>query len=189
MATFDGNNLSLGAGKVYVAPLGTTEPTDLATALPAAWVPVGYTSEGSEFSYEYQTDPVEVAESLEPIKYTTTMRSGSVAFAMAEVTATNLKTAFNGGTVSALTGTAPNQFYTFEPPAIGSEVRLMVVFESEDKQERWLFRQCFQGGTVNVARRKGADKASLPVSLRIEKPATGSLAPFKVFLKDSRLGG
>ena len=42
-------------------------------------------------------------------------------------------------------------------------------------------------GPVSVARRKGADKVTIPVEMRAEKPA-GKQA-FKVLFKDSRSGG
>lgn len=164
--------LSLGPGVLYVAPLLSPIPTDLATAWDAAWARVGYTEEGSEFSYEFSTDPVEVAESLDPLFYRTTGRTGTVSFSMAENTARNLTWAFNGGTV-VTSGVAPNQVVTYEPPEPGQEVRRMVGFQSEDGQERWIFRQCFQGGTVSMVRRKGSDKTLIPVEMRVEKPASG----------------
>lgn len=179
---FDSETLSLGAGTLYVAPLGTAEPTDLATAWPTGWERVGYTEEGSEFSYEFSTDPVEVAESLDPLFYRTTGRSGSVSFAMAENTVRNLTIAFNGGEV---TTTATH--VTFEAPEPGEEVRRMVGFESEDGTERWVWRQTFQGGSVTVARRKGADKTTLPVEMRVEKPQAGG-RPFKAIYDVSRSG-
>ncbi len=49
----------------------------------------------------------------------------------------------------------------------------MIGFESEDHTERWIFRQCFQTGTLAVPRQAGAAKATLPVDFTLEKPATG----------------
>lgn len=180
---FDSESISLGAGTLYVAPLGTAEPANLTTAWPAAWEKVGYTEEGSEFSYEFSTDPVEVAESLDPLFYRTTGRSGSVAFSMAENTVRNLTLAFNGGKVD-VTAT----HVTFEAPEPGEEVRRMIGFQSEDGTERWVWRQTFQGGSVSVARRKGADKTTLPVEFRVEKPQTGA-RPFKAIYAATRSGG
>lgn len=184
---FQTETLSLGAGTLYVAVPGTPEPTDLVTAWGTDWDEVGYTEEGSEFSYEFSTDPVEVAESLDPLFFRTTGRSGTVSFSMAENTVRNLTLAFNGGKVVA-SGVAPNEILTFEAPEPGEEVRRMIGYESEDGTERWVWRQTFQGGSVSVARRKGADKTLLPVEFRIEKPS-GSLRPFKAIYAASRSGG
>ncbi|MBP2323353.1 hypothetical protein JOF56_003738 [Kibdelosporangium banguiense] len=176
--------LSLGPGRLYYAPLGTALPTDLGTTLDAAFKPIGYTEEGSEFSYELSSDPVEVAESLDPVFYRTTGRNGTVTFAMAENTVRNLTLAFNGGTVTRTAGGN----VSYEPPEPGTEVRRVLVFDSEDREERWVFPQVFQGGSVSMARRKGADKVTIPAEFRLEKPALGG-APFKAFYADDRDGG
>ena len=187
MTTFAPEAISLGPGVLHEAPLGSTVPTDITTALDAAFTPIGYTSEGSEVSFEITTDPVEVAESPDPVRYASTSRNGSVTFAMAENTVRNLTRAFNGGTVS-VTGTAPNEVYKYEPPELGTEVRRIIVWTSEDKQERWVFHQVFQGGSVTIARRKGADKATLPVQFRMERPVGGG-APFTAYYAAVRSGG
>lgn len=167
--------LGLGPGYLFIAPTGTAEPSDLATGqgnwslINASWVLLGYTNEGSEFRYSLATDVVDVAEELDPVSVQTTGRSASVAFSLAEITATNLKRAMNGGTITAGTG-----IVTFEPPDLGSEVRVMLGFESEDHQERWVYRRCFQSGDMTIARRKGAEKATITAEFSLEKPTDGS---------------
>ena len=174
--------ISLGAGTLYVAPLSSTAPTDLASAWDAAWKEVGFTNEGSEISIEVSSDPVEVAEEIDPVFHVMSSRAVTVSFAMAENTARNLTLALNGGTVTSAGGVT-----TYTPPAPGSATRVMVGFQSEDGEERWIFPQCFQAGTVAVARRKGADYATIPVEMRAEK-VSGQSA-FTVLFKDSRSGG
>lgn len=65
-----------------------------------------------------------------------------------------------------------------EPPEIGEEVRTMLGFDSEDRLERIIWRKCFQAGSVNTPRRKGAEFARFPVEFAVERPA-GGLAPFR----------
>lgn len=175
--------LSLGPGRLYVAPVGTAAPTNLTTALDPAWVSVGYTEEGSEFAYELETEGVEVAEELDPLYFRTTGRSGTVSFAMVENTARTLAIAFNGGNVSEA-GTDGSVTYT--PPEPGAEERRSLIFESEDGEERWHWPQVFQGGSVSVARRKGAEKATLPVEMRVEKRS--GEPPFRVILDGAARG-
>ena len=175
-------NISLGPGTLRVAVVGSTEPSDVTAAWAAAWKPIGYTAEGTEVSIELSRDPVEVAEEVDPVLFATTSRSTKVAFAMAEVTARNLSIALNGGTISTAAGVT-----AFEPPEPGTERSLALGWESEDGEERWIFRSCTQSGSVSVGRRKGADKATVPVEMTVEK-VTGQAA-FKVLLKDSRSGG
>lgn len=173
--------ISLGPGRLLIAPLGSTEPADLTAAWDAAWVELGYTAEGSEFTYQLTTAPVDVEEEFEPIRIATTGRSAAVSFALAEMTATNLKRALNGGTITSGTG-----IVTFEPPAVGTEVRVMLGWESEDLQERWVYRQCFQQGNVGVTRRKAPNKATIPVEFGLEKPSGAQ--SFKAIFATARSG-
>jgi hypothetical protein len=163
--------LSLGPGQLYIAALGTTEPTDLTTAwaaVSANWVMLGYTDAASEFRYQPATEDVDVAEELDPISTQTTGRTSTISFSLAQNTATNLKRAMNGGTI-----TAGGGIVTFEPPDLGTEIRTMLGFESEDSQERWVFRQCYQQGDITLTRGKGAAKVLIPCEFRLEKPVTG----------------
>lgn len=173
------SNITLGPGMLYIAPLGSTEPVDLATAWDAAWTLLGYTDEGSEFSYKLDTDDVTVAEELDPIKTATNSREAKVSFALAEVTATNLKRAMNGGTITAGTG-----IVTFEPPDLGTETRTMLGFEAENHEERWVYRQCFSNGEVTMPRKKGSDKTIIAVEYKLEKPNSAKI--FKAIMTTAR---
>lgn len=172
MARGNSSALGLGPGYLYFGPLGTTEPTDLVTAwtaVSAAWTAIGYTSDGSEMDYNPATSPVDVAEELDHIQMVTTGRDATVKFAMSQITATNMKLAYNGGVLTTGTG-----IVTFEPPDLGTETRIMLGFQSEDGTERWVYRQCFQTGTVTLGRHKGANNATIATEFALEKPATGS---------------
>lgn len=166
-------DVQLGPGLLYVAPLGTAEPTSASAALSSAWREVGYTEEGSAFTYEITSEAINVAEEFDPIRYATTGRAASIAFQMAEITRRNLALALNAGANAADDGSS------FEPPAPNTELRVMIIHEPDEPASRWLFRQCLQTDAVEIARRKAPDKALIPVTFRLEKP-TG-LQPFLVF--------
>ncbi len=171
-------NVALGPGLLLAAIIGATEPTDLTTAWAPAWVPIGYTAEGSTASYSTSYDPVEVAEELDMIDQVATGREIKVSFSSAEMTAINFKRAMNGGTIT-ITGTGASAIATFEPPELGEELYVALGFESEDHKERWVWRQCKQTGNVEVGRKKGADKALIPMEFSVFKPTSG-LKPFKM---------
>jgi hypothetical protein len=180
MARGNASALGLGPGYLYIAPIGTPEPTDLVTAwasVSASWVSVGYTEDGNELNYNPSTSPVDVAEELDHLQVVTTGRDSTVRFAMSQITATNLKIAFNGGVLTTAAGQV-----TFEPPDLGTEVRTMLGFEAEDHTERWVYRQCFQTGTITIGRHKGANNANIAAEFSLEKPATGSRL-FKAILQ------
>lgn len=170
-------NVRIGPGILYIAPLGSTEPSDLSTEWDAAWVEVGYTHEGSTFGFDQTFEDVPVEEEYDPIDTLQTGRQISVSFAAAEITATNLQRAFNGGEI-----TSGSDIVTFEPPAAGEVTRVMLGWEADDSKERWVFRRCVQVGSVEMARRKAPNKATIPLQFRATKP--DGEQPFKAILLD-----
>lgn len=178
------DNISLGAGRLYVAPLGTSEPTDASTALPSAWRAVGYTEDGTTITTELTNEEIEVAEEYDPVLYVMTKRKVMLSVQMAEATRRNLALALGVGANESSDGTS------FEPPDPGDEVAVMYVWDSEDDATsgtniRWLFRKCKISGSIETSRNKAPNKALLPVEINVEKPS-GS-APFKVFPNASGL--
>jgi hypothetical protein len=174
-----GNPLAVrvGPGILKIAPLGTAEPADLVTAWNVAWVDLGYTNEGSNFVFETTFENIAVAEEYDPVAILQTARSIMVNFALAEITADNMKRAFNGGTV-----TIAGVIVTFDPPPAGTFTYVMLGWQADDNMERWVFRKCLQVGALDIPRKKAPDKAVIPVSFRAVKPA--SLQPFK-FIHDT----
>ena len=168
-------NVRVGPGTLYIAALGSTEPTDLATAWDADFVELGYTTEGSTFTFENTFEPVPVEEELDPIANLQTARDIRVAFSAAELTARNLQIALNGGTITAGTG-----IVTFEPPAAGDYTEVMIGWEADDGLERWVFRKCVQVGSTEITRRKAPNIAALPMEFSVLKP-TGD-APFAAII-------
>jgi hypothetical protein len=170
-------NVRVGPGWLYIAPLGTAAPTDLTAAWDAAWVPLGYTHEGSTVGFDQTFEDVTVEEEYDPVDTLQTARSITVNVAAAEMTARNLQLAFNGGTIDTATGTV-----TFEPPPAGQVTRVMVGWEADDGKERWVFYRCTQTGSVEVSRRKAPNKATIPLAFRATVPDEG--APFTAILAD-----
>lgn len=175
-------NVDLGPGRLYYAPIGTTEPTDCSTALPSAWVVVGYTEEGTEIATEITSEMIEVAEELDPIAYEQTRRTTKVTFSMAETTKRRLGLALGTG------GSETDNAASFEFPDAGTTVAVMFVWDSDDvpsaTNKRWLFRKCTPTGTVSTARRKAPQKALIPVTFDCAKPST-AVRSVKVFPNSS----
>lgn len=176
-------------GYLFAAPLASTLPNmgesaatagKFADAWPAAWVPLGATTEGSTFAYSTSVEAINAAEFFDPIKYVTTERSGNIAFALMDFTLKNYKMALNGG-IGALVpaiGTGATAVYNYEPVAPGSEVRIMVGWESTDSTIRLVLRQTLQGGEVSTAFQKAPTVAAIPCTFNMEMPV-GATAPFK----------
>lgn len=169
-------------GVLWVAPLLTAPPTNTVSggvftdAIPAAFIKLGATTEGSTFSYSTTVEPIRVAELFDPVKQVTTERGGTFAFNLANYTLSNYRRALNGG-IAALTatGTAGSELTTLEPPEPGAEVRTMLLWESTDATMRILVRQCLQGGEISSAFGKAPDVATIPCTFNFEVPATGKV--------------
>lgn len=175
-------NILTDPGYLFLAPLLSTEPANTVVgsvftdAWPAAWIPLGATEDGSAFSYERTVEAVTVAEFFDPIRYGTTERGGTFAFNLANFGASNYRRALAGG-VTALTatsGTGATALYTVEPPAVGSEVRAMVGWESLDNTVRLVCRQTLPGGTIETVHRKFPALGLIPCTFNLEQPATGT---------------
>jgi len=158
--------LSIGPGHLKLAAsLSTPEPTDLVAAWNAGWIDLGYTEEGSEISVETTFEDIEVAEELDPVDVLATKRVVMISFSLAEITASNLKRVFNGGTITAASGCV-----YYDPVTLGQETYVMIGWESDAADERWIFRKCRQTGNVEIPRKKAPDKALLPAEFRAIKP-------------------
>lgn len=180
-------NVLTDPGMLWIAALGTADPTNTVTGgvftddPPVAYIPLGATEDGSTFSYQTSVEPIRVAEFFDPIKYATTERSGNVAFNLANYTLSNYRRALNGGVAALVpTGAAGAELTTLTPPAPGSEVRAMILWESTDKTLRALFRQTIQGGEVQSAFKKAPDKAVIPCTFNLEMPV-GASSPFTMW--------
>ena len=180
----DATFVKLGPGKIYFGAVGAVEPTDLTTAIAAGWTYAGFTEEGHTFTATPSYDSVEVAESLLPIARVKTGTDMTVEMALAEVTAGNVQKALNGATIAS-SGTGATAIDTVTPLADGvTETRIAILWEADDKSERWVWRKCLQTGAVAVGRRKGSAKATIPLTFALE-PVSSSVRPFVAILKST----
>lgn len=172
-------NVDLGPGRLYYAPIGTTEPVDCSTVLPSAnWIPVGYTEDGTEVVTDISSEAIEVAEELDPISFEQTKRMTKLSFAMAESTKKRLALALGTGAAEV------DNAASFEFPDASSVVAVMFVWDSEDTpsaiNRRWLFRKCTPSGSVSIARKKAPAKALVTVTFDCAKPGSTTKS-IKVF--------
>lgn len=176
--------IKAGPGKIYYAPLGTVIPTFTAAASKVVgtwtnWIGVGATDEGLTYSESTDTEDIRVAESLYAVRTVTTSKTGSVAMSLSEINDLNWKLVSNGGTI-ATSGTGATKINTFIPPLAGSEVRVMLGFQSADDDEVLIWPQVFNTGGFETARASFSDKHSLPAEFSVELPDPAVLTtPYK----------
>lgn len=164
------NQVIAGVGLLYVAPIGTAEPTSATASLGSPWREVGYTEAGATISTEITTENIEVAEELEPVGVATSSRNATVSFGMAQTTRENLALALN-------LGIQANNDTPIEPPDASEEVYVMGALKT-DQGALWLFRKMKNSGNFELARAK-TGKTLITVTFTLYKP-TG-LKQFKVF--------
>jgi hypothetical protein len=181
-------------GFLFWAPLLSTEPTHAALAStydadtwPVAWIPLGMTEDGSKLSYETKVEPIRCAEAFDPIRYSTTERSGSISFMLANYTLNTVKRVFNGGTLATVSGSGVTLSSSYVLPTPGLEVRAMIGWESLDHTMRVIMFQTINSGTIEQAFQKAPAKALLPCTFSFEVPASG--IPIKYYAAGTaRLG-
>lgn len=172
-------NVDLGPGRLWVAPLGTTEPTSASTALDAAFWAIGYTEDGTEIQTNITNEAVTVAEELDPVSNEITGRETQLAVQMAEMTRKRLYLALGGGA-----GLVDNA-NPLTPPAPAAVVPVILVWDSEEtatgnnQNRRYIFHSCTPSGTITTARRKAPQKALLSVTFKCAI-TTAAGAPFTV---------
>lgn len=186
---YSGLNVVSGAGTLYAAPLGTTEPTACTGVWPTGWVALGYTEQGSQFTDKPTVEAITPEEEFYPIRNVITMKEAHLKFDLEEVTFQNWMLALNAGIgtsqLSGSHGQNPGDgSYWVEAPVIGTEVRVMLGWDSLTEasvngaiQGRLIVRQAFQSGEVQVTRRKGNKVATLNCDFMLEKPA--GIEPFR----------
>jgi hypothetical protein len=187
-------------GFLFAAPLGTALPAAgvggtvagsvFTDAWPAAWVNLGGTEDGSEFSFSTSVEPIRVAEIFNPVQYAVTEQATSLAFSLASFTAHNLRRAMNVGTgnLTTVSGAAATLLSKLTPPAPNQIVRSMIGWESLDATTRLFGYQVINGGEIKSAFKKAPDKALIPFELNFEVPVSPTV-PFDVFIAGvARLG-
>ena len=171
-------NLLRDPGYLFWAPIGSSLPTNTVTgsvftdSWPVAWINLGATREGSTISLSTTAEGIRVAELFYPVAYATTEKEGGVAFDLADATLANLKRVNNGGTITTVSGTGATTLTSYEEPAQGAEVRSMIGWESLDATVRFVARQCFNGGTIEIANQRAPEFASFNAAFQMEKPTS-----------------
>jgi hypothetical protein len=175
------NEIAIGPGWLYVAPIGTAEPVANETALPVTWLQVGYTEEGSTFAYNVTSEDVFVAEETSPVSTQEVKAEGSVKFALAQANRKNFGLALGLGT--ALTTDATS----LEPASLGGRLFFMMIWDKEavptTANVRHIYRKCFSSGGIELVRKKAPNKTTIGMEAKLYTP-TGA-KPFIIWPSDA----
>ncbi|MGI5408733.1 phage tail protein [Streptomyces chartreusis] len=103
--SLDSDNVRVAlTGSILLAPVGTTGPTDLATAWGAGWVDLGYMSDDG-VSMEYSTDVEDIGawQSLSPVRRVLTSVDMTLGFTALELKASTITAYFPDSTITEVT--------------------------------------------------------------------------------------
>lgn len=166
------DNVRVGlTGRIYMAPKGSTAPTDLDTAWTAAWLDLGYMSEDG-VSLEYSTDVEDINawQSLSPVRRVLTSVDMTMGFTAIELKTRTITAYFPGATMTDVSGTvhkldipsAPGpQEFAFGLEWVDGTVKNRLIIPRGEITER---------GTITVGR-------SEPVALEMTVSAYATSAP------------
>lgn len=163
-------------GAAWVAPVGTTLPTEVDTALNASFKSLGYLSEqGPEVANSKTTQDIRAWQSFEPIASRVTEASPQVNFELMEWDYKTVPFAFGGGAIT----TTSSGKYKFTPadPSTVDERALILDVNDGDYDWRFVFPRGFAAENL-AARFNRSDPALLPVGFKVLAPSDGSRSYF-----------
>lgn len=175
------NQVVVGAnGKVWVAAIGATAPTNAAAAMPAGWTDLGYvTEDGATFTDGKDTTPIAAWQSFYPIRYIVNTRMVTVSFAMRQWNNATVGFAL-GGVISSNAGE-----WTYTPPAPESiDFRQFALewFDSTKSYRLYVRRGLVtENVETNLVR---TDSAVLPITYSAMDPGAGG-AIYSLFTNDA----
>jgi hypothetical protein len=151
-------------GSVYVAPVGTALPTNIAGALNAAFKELGYVSEdGITFTNGQEVEDILAWQSFYPLRKVITSKTTSVQFVLRQWNEDTVKLAFGGGTISRTAGITT---YTPPDPSTLDERAMIITWIDGSENYRLVIPRGLVTGEVesNVVRSAAAD---LPISFDV----------------------
>lgn len=183
MAGRSTDEIVVGAdGDVYVAPEGSTLPTDIGEALDSAFVKLGYTSEdGVTLTDSKTVESIPVWQLFYPARRIITERDFSLGFVLRQWSRDQVSLAFGGGTFTTTTNGVK-----FSPPSPSDlDVRAVVIdWADGDNDYRLVVPKMFVTDDVetNLVRSAASD---LPITLGIIGPDSGD--PWNLYSDDPAL--
>jgi hypothetical protein len=164
----DPDEIVIGSdGHMFIAPVGTAAPSDIATAWSATWVDLGYaTEDGVAFSKSRDVEGVRGWQSFYPLRRIITGEDVTASFTLMQWNEITLKLAFGGGVVTTTAG--PPIHYLYTPPEAGQvdERALGMEWEDGSKIYRLVFPRTMITETVETQLTRSA-AAELPLTFGV----------------------
>ena len=176
-----------GNGGLYLAPLGSTLPTDAETALDAAFVDLGYFSEdGVTVSPERTIEKFRAWQSRKPVRQSVTADDITISGSLLQWNNDSIPVFFGGGTVVETTG--PPAYWTYTPPSSGAiDERAMVLEWIDGSYTYRLVAARTVNGELGEITLTGTALGELPINVEILEPSGGGDS-FELITNDPAFG-
>lgn len=170
------DNLIMGAGELYTAPVGTTEPDDSAVGTPPGvdWNNAGYTKDGVSITYTPTYTPLEVDQEIDVPAFRLTSRDVKIVTNLAEVTLDKISFALNNDSAPA-TGAGYEAIEFEDRAAALVPTGTALIFDGiapGDKVRRVIARKAVSLSGITIAYKK-AEQTVLSVEFTLLAPGGG----------------
>jgi hypothetical protein len=129
-----------GSGAIWKAPAGTTLPTDSTSALNAAFVNLGYVSEGGfTLANDLKTKEINAWQTIEVVRLINTAMSRSISFEALESNNKTVALAWGGATITA--GSAGAYTIDIPDPSLTQEFILVVDWNDGSTSQRIIIKR------------------------------------------------
>ena len=160
--------ITVGAnGSIFVAPVGTAAPSDIATAWAGTWVDLGYASpDGVTFTDSRTMERIAVWQLFYPGRFIITERDAMASFVLRQWSKDTVKLAFGGGTITTTAGPPAHYLYTPPSPEVIDERAIGIEWIDGTKIYRLVMPRVMVTDSVEtkLARTSAAD---LPIKVGI----------------------
>lgn len=168
----------VGAGTLYTAPIGEAFPTNPSTAPAGNWVEIGYSEGGWTLGADKTFEDIFVEEEVDPIASYKTEQLITLTGELAQASLVNLELAFGGGTISV--GSPAAGFDTYTPPASDSFDYLAVLFRSVAPDDvtwlrDWQFPRSIVSGAISAEHGKAPRKTLVAMEFKVLLPSAGDI--------------
>jgi hypothetical protein len=185
MAHNSGEIRVAGSGDVYLAPLGSTPPTDTSTAWAAAWKQLGYVSTGFTYTPTLNTTDINTWQRVEPVRLITASVTREITFTLQQTNATTLSLALGGAVITP--GTAGAYTWTLPDPSQIQEYAFGLEWSDGATKARWIVERGALTSLTALSFSRTAE-VGYAISARCLVPSSGNAAIYGVGL-DAAVGG
>lgn len=173
-----------------------TTPANLPTFTAAAnaftntwddmWVPVGFTDDGFEMTFDTTTTEITAAEQLEPLDTVETRKTGTAKFSMLQNSKFNIQRVLNGGTWTT-TGSGATSVSKYTPGVVGSRKYSAVAWLSAAYDMSMVVYKTSQTGSTAFSARTIGTKRVLACNFSMATPSpTVSTAPWNLWVAGTK---